>query len=101
MKKLGSILKAAETQFAEHGFQGATMDMIAKVAGLPKANVHYYFRTKKDLYRAVIEDICNVWLSAADEFDPKGDPATIIQHYIETKMEVSTLSSPRKPRMGK
>ncbi len=36
------ILAAAEKVFAEAGFGGATMQLIADVAGLPKANLHYY-----------------------------------------------------------
>ncbi|OZA01080.1 MAG: TetR family transcriptional regulator, partial [Rhodobacterales bacterium 17-64-5] len=45
------ILQAAEKVFAEAGFGGATMQLIADMAGLPKANLHYYFATKEDLYR--------------------------------------------------
>jgi TetR/AcrR family transcriptional regulator len=46
------ILSAAEKVFAEAGFGGATMQLIADMAGLPKANLHYYFPTKEALYRA-------------------------------------------------
>ena len=35
------ILDAAEKVFAEAGFAGATTQLIADVANLPKANVHY------------------------------------------------------------
>src|SRR5690242_9006825 len=45
------ILAAAESVFAETGFSGATTAEIAKRAGVPKANLHYYFKTKTDLYR--------------------------------------------------
>ncbi|MCP4820723.1 MAG: helix-turn-helix transcriptional regulator, partial [Shimia sp.] len=41
------ILSAAEKVFAEAGFGGATMQLIADMAGLPKANLHYYFPTKE------------------------------------------------------
>ena len=44
-----AILEAAEKVFAEAGFGGATMQLIADMAGLPKANLHYYFATKEDL----------------------------------------------------
>ena len=36
------ILNAAEKVFAEAGFAGATTQLIADVANLPKANVHYH-----------------------------------------------------------
>src|SRR3546814_3594153 len=47
------ILAAAEEVFATQGYRGATTAAIAKKAGLPKANVHYYFGTKEALYAAV------------------------------------------------
>ena len=49
------ILGAAEQVFARAGFNGATMAEIAELAGLPKANLHYYFGSKEDLYRAVLD----------------------------------------------
>src|SRR3546814_5945922 len=48
------ILAAAEDVFATQGYRGATTAAIAKKAGLPKANVHYYFGTKEALYAAVL-----------------------------------------------
>lgn len=84
-----AILKAAEKVFAEAGFGGATMQLIADMAGLPKANLHYYFATKEDLYRRVVQDIFEIWLHAADSFDNAQDPATGIGAYIEAKMRIS------------
>ena len=83
------ILAAAEKVFAEAGFGGATMQLIADVAGLPKANLHYYFATKEDLYRSVVRNIFEIWLHAADVFDKAPDPATGIGAYIDAKMEIS------------
>jgi len=60
------ILQAAEKVFAEAGFGGATMQLIADVADLPKANVHYYFSTKEALYRQVVSNIFDIWLKAAE-----------------------------------
>ena len=34
------ILQSAEKVFAEAGYGGATMQLIADMAGLPKANLH-------------------------------------------------------------
>ncbi|RUS60560.1 TetR family transcriptional regulator [Pseudorhodobacter sp. E13] len=84
-----AILSAAEKVFAEAGFGGATMQLIADLAGLPKANLHYYFATKEDLYRRVVQDIFEIWLHAADSFDNAADPASGIGAYIDAKMEIS------------
>ncbi|GAA6163325.1 TetR/AcrR family transcriptional regulator [Pelagimonas sp. KU-00592-HH] len=83
------ILSAAEKVFAEAGFGGATMQLIADVAGLPKANLHYYFPTKEKLYRQVVQNIFQVWLQAADIFDQAEGPAEGIGAYIDAKMEIS------------
>lgn len=84
-----AILVAAEKVFAEAGFGGATMQLIADMAGLPKANLHYYFATKEDLYRRVVEDIFTIWLQAAACFDNAADAATGIGGYIDAKMQIS------------
>lgn len=83
------ILSAAEKVFSEAGFGGATMQLIADMAGLPKANLHYYFPTKEALYRQVVENIFQFWLKAADVFDQADGPAEGIGAYIDAKMEIS------------
>jgi TetR/AcrR family transcriptional regulator len=63
--------------------------LIADVAGLPKANLHYYFATKEDLYRRVVQNIFEIWLHAADCFDKAPGPVEAIGAYVEAKMEIS------------
>lgn len=84
-----AILDAAEEIFAEYGFSGATTSRIAKRAGIPKANLHYYFPTKEELYRRVIDNIFNIWLEAANSLDESDDPAQALTRYIHTKMDLS------------
>jgi TetR/AcrR family transcriptional regulator len=83
------ILAAAEKVFAEAGFGGATMQLIADMAGLPKANLHYYFATKEDLYRTVVQNIFEIWLHAAEAMDDAPGPVEGIGAYIDAKMEIS------------
>lgn len=83
------ILRVAEEVFANRGFQGATMTEIGRRAGLPKANIHYYFSSKAKLYQRVIDDVFNVWLKAADQFDDHDDPRKALTAYISAKMELS------------
>lgn len=49
------ILKAAEAEFADHGFDGVSMRQIALRAEVPVALVHYHFGGKEGLYRAIFE----------------------------------------------
>ena len=88
-EKERAILAAAEAVFAERGFGGATMAAIAARAGVPKPNVHYYFPTKEQLYRAVIERVLTAWLEAASSFDASDDPAEALTSYIDAKMDLA------------
>ncbi|MBD8890809.1 TetR family transcriptional regulator C-terminal domain-containing protein [Labrenzia suaedae] len=83
------ILKAAEDVFAEYGFKGATTGKIADRAGIPKANLHYYFSTKEALYRQVVENIFQIWLDAANTFDDCDNPEEALTRYISAKMDIS------------
>jgi TetR/AcrR family transcriptional regulator len=49
-----AILKAAEQIYAESGLAGARTDAIAAAAGVNKALLYYYFKSKEGLYQAVI-----------------------------------------------
>ncbi|MBO6827737.1 MAG: TetR family transcriptional regulator C-terminal domain-containing protein [Sneathiella sp.] len=83
------IIKAAEKIFAKNGFRGATTADIAAAAELPKANIHYYFGTKEDLYRAVLDEIVALWVSSFREIKHDDDPASTLADYIRAKMELS------------
>lgn len=80
------ILEAAEAVFAEAGFTGASMQAIAERAGLPKANLHYYFGTKESLYRTLLSRILDMWVDAFDHIAPERDPAEALAAYIADKM---------------
>ena len=51
------IFEAATDVFVEKGMDGARMQDIATHAGINKALLHYYFRTKDQLFNAVFEMI--------------------------------------------
>ena len=50
-----TIVAAAERIFADAGLEGARMDAIAAKAGVNKALLYYYFRSKEELYAAILE----------------------------------------------
>ena len=51
-----AILEAAEKLFMEQGFASTTTMQIAKRAGCNQALVHYYFRTKDNLFEKIFEE---------------------------------------------
>lgn len=52
------ILKVATKLFARKGFDGARVDEIAKKAGVNKALIYYYFKSKEE----ILEEIMKVFL---------------------------------------
>lgn len=52
----GKILEAAQKVFQKKGLAGARMQDIADEAGINKALLHYYFRSKEKLFELVLED---------------------------------------------
>ena len=83
------IISAAEEEFARHGYKGATMNGIASRAGLPKANLHYYFNGKLALYAAVLSGILELWDGTLNELRVEDDPAVALPAYIAAKMRFS------------
>lgn len=51
------ILEAAKDVFVNKGMEGARMQEIADKAGINKALLHYYFRTKERLFDAILSEI--------------------------------------------
>ncbi len=52
-----AILNAAETVFAEHGYDGARVDTIAEVSGFNKTLIFRYFGDKLSLYAEVLRRV--------------------------------------------
>lgn len=50
-----AILEAADRLFKENGFKGTTTTMIAGQAGVTHAMLHYYFRTKEQIFIKVLD----------------------------------------------
>jgi TetR/AcrR family transcriptional regulator len=50
-----AILDAAVRLFSRHGFDGVSMRTIAHEAGVSKSNIYHHFRSKEDLYLAIMQ----------------------------------------------
>lgn len=51
MDSRDKLLDSAEFLFAEHGFDGCTLRHIADHAGVNQGMIHYFFRTKENIFR--------------------------------------------------
>ena len=83
------ILNAASEEFADKGFAATKTSDIASRAGLPKPNVYYYFKSKENLYREVLDSIVEPLLKASAPFNQPGHPADVLRAYIRTKIQIS------------
>lgn len=92
------ILDAAEVIFSKGGFEGASMSIIAKQAGVPKANVHYYFQNKANLYAMVLERIITQWNLGLENVKVEDDPAIALHNYIAQKVTLA-ITKPMQSRL--
>lgn len=84
------IIRAAEKAFACTGFNGTSMEAIAEATGISKQNLIYYFPSKENLYRKVLQNTLDLWTEKmVFSEDPEATPAEIIGHYIRGKLELS------------
>ncbi len=51
-----AILEAAEREFITKGFDGARTTSIAEAAGVTHAMLHYYFRTKENIFNRILDE---------------------------------------------
>ena len=89
------ILAAAEEEFVLQSYRGATMQGIADRAGLPKANIHYYFKNKKNLYKAVLHSIIQEWNEGLVTMTVDSDPKTVIEKFVRTKLHQAFVNPNR------
>ena len=86
------ILDAARKEFIANGLGGARMQAVADEAGVNKALLHYYFRSKEKLYQKVLENIvATVWGTISAEFrrqDPVQGLEPLLRTVISTYVRV-------------
>jgi TetR/AcrR family transcriptional regulator len=70
-----AILRAAENLFARAGLDGARTEAIASAAGVNKALLYYYFKSKEDIYLAVLDSHRQAFLDRALEILSQKRPA--------------------------
>lgn len=97
-ERCAAILAAAEHEFAQHGFRGASTQAIAERAGLAKAQVHYYYETKEVLYRALLAQILDDWNCPLNTVTADDDPYTTLSGYIDAKLRQS-WEQPQRSRL--
>ncbi|MCE9648614.1 MAG: TetR/AcrR family transcriptional regulator [Parvibaculum sp.] len=73
--KRAQILEGAKRVFLAEGYEGASMSLIAREAGVSKGTLYVYFANKEALFAAFIEDQCRRTTADVFEVLNGGDPA--------------------------
>ncbi len=88
-RQFKSIRDAAIEEFSGLGYKATSMQAIADRAGVAKANVHYYFKNKQNLYSEVLSHIIELWNASFDEIRPDDEPAIALDRMIRAKVKLS------------
>lgn len=79
-----AFLKEGETLFAQFGFNGVSLELLARHVGTNKTLVSYHFKTKKGLYVAVIGKlVSDVMLSVSERLNRTDEAIGTFGNYIE------------------
>jgi AcrR family transcriptional regulator len=91
-----NILQAAENAFAEQGYERATLRDVAKAARIQQPGIYNYFKTKRDLYEAVLERMLHPLIDAFDEIAalPTAD-----ESHSETRLVDLLVANPNIPNL--
>lgn len=80
-----ALLEAARTLFLRYGFRAVSSRQVAAAAGANPAMIHYYFRDKEGLYRAMLESAIAPVLTRIGVM--LGDPASVdLEAFVRTYM---------------
>ena len=67
--KRRQIVQGARSIFLHHGFDAASMNDIARAAGVSKGTLYVYFENKEQLFEAIVHQECQVHAENTFELD--------------------------------
>jgi AcrR family transcriptional regulator len=80
-RKVDQVLAGAREVFLRDGFEGASVDDIAKVSGVSKATLYSYFTDKRRLFQEVIQAECD---RMSKEIEARIDPEAPMREALKT-----------------
>ena len=95
-----SILEVAERLFLEKGFSMTSTTEIAKEVGCNQALVHYYFRTKDNLFNVIFEQKFKLFFQGVFEMKNMGELKfqDKLKHIIESHYDI-LRKNPKMPAL--
>jgi TetR/AcrR family transcriptional regulator len=92
------IINAARIIFQKHGYFGARMQQIADLAGINKALLHYYFRSKDNIFTKILDEAFTELFSAVTKIATSDKPLKekveyLVNNYIDLLLNNQHLIS--------
>jgi len=82
-----SVLKEAQEIFTKYGYAKTTMDDIARAMGKGKSSIYYYYKSKDEIFRAVVEHELNELRSKImSAVDAAAGPREKLKAYVLQRM---------------
>jgi TetR/AcrR family transcriptional regulator len=92
-----ALLEAGSVLFAEHGFDGVSIDDVAGRAGVNKALISYHFRGKRGLYVAILESAFAAMADRLERLETEADDAREALRRFLASFEQLTRERPGFP----
>jgi TetR/AcrR family transcriptional repressor of nem operon len=83
------LIDSARTLIHQQGVHTTTLAEVAGHAKVPAGNVYYYFKTKEDLVRAVVDDYVGQATSILEELDRLRTPASRLKGLTRSWLQVA------------
>jgi AcrR family transcriptional regulator len=83
------LIDSAKTLIHEQGVHATTLAEVAAHASIPPGNVYYYFKTKEELVRAVVDDYVGVADTMLAEIGRLRSPAARLKSLTRSWLEVA------------
>jgi len=89
------IVSVARKVFSRQGFKKTTMEDIAHGAGKGKSSIYYYYKSKEEIFEAVVEKEADELRSALEKvISTRNDPMERLKAYIMFRLyHVKTVSN--------
>lgn len=85
------LVTAAIGQFHRKGYANTSLGDVAQAAGISTGNVFYYFKTKSDLARAVVDEWCTLLAGYLKALETENDPWRRLEDFIEQARTMAEL----------
>jgi AcrR family transcriptional regulator len=87
--KHDAVFRAAKTVFIQRGFDGASMDEVAALAGTTKATVYAHAGSKADLFRLVVREAVELSAEKIEPVDRALPPQQSLCKFLARFVEIS------------